>query len=783
MRRVPSALRPGLRRAAVLVAVTLFVGTAIGQVEPIVVIGVTPLTGTGIDIDRIPGVVATVDAADLLQDGAASLTGALANRLGSINVTDTLADALQPDILYRGFVASPVLGVPQGLAVYLNGVRINEAFGDTVNWDLVPDLAVARIDVVSANPSYGLNALGGAVSIRMKDGFSYTGREAQVYGGAFAQRAGEAQFGANDGTRGFYAAAKVLNQDGWRYNARDSVRQWYGVASRRAGPLSLDLAFTHVDNQLHGQGAAPVQELAVDRQLSFTGPQLNRNQLEFLSLNTDFKASATASLQGAAYLRDYTQHVANGNGTQYLACGGPDGSGKLCQADGLTPLVDAAGMALPDLSAGGTVPIGENDLESIHTIGSGFSIQFSDAARRGGHANQFTAGVAIDTAHIDFAAAAQPGIIGPSLQVQSSGLTVSTSELAPFPATPTWLRAVNSAYGAYFTDTLDLTARASLTASGRYNVARVDLFDQRGTLLSGANRYAHFNPSLGATYRVSDGLTGYADSAVTNRAPTASEIECSDPSKPCVLPASLAGDPPTLRQVIARTLEAGLRGRRVVGAGKLTWNAGVFRADVSDDIYAVATSIASGYFRNIAATRRAGAEFGVQWRGAAGSGYLQYSLIRATFEARFSEYSPNNPAHDLNGDVLVVPGDRLPGIAEQRLKLGADYRLTPRWSLGGELVSVGSSFFNGDEANRLAPLAGYRVASLHVAYRPAQTFEAFASVRNVFNTAYDTAGILGDPTGAGAPGIPLPGTGVPVDHRFVSPAAPRALFLGARLAF
>src|SRR5262249_21172264 len=68
--------------------------------------------------------------------------------------------------------ASPLQGTPQGLAVYMQGIRVNEAFGDTVNWDLIPKVAIGRSDVWTNNPAFGLNALGGAISFQMKDGFA-----------------------------------------------------------------------------------------------------------------------------------------------------------------------------------------------------------------------------------------------------------------------------------------------------------------------------------------------------------------------------------------------------------------------------------------------------------------------------------------------------------------------------------------------------------------------------------------------------------------------------------
>jgi outer membrane receptor protein involved in Fe transport len=158
---------------------------AVGTDLPTVTVQATAIAGNAIDIDKIPAHVETLYSADLSRIGPSSLAGSLDSRLGSVNVNDNLDDPFQPDILYRGFEASPVLGTPQGLAVYQNGVRINEAFGDTVNWDLFPDVAINQVDIVSSNPVYGLNALGGAISVTMKNGFTYQGAEVEGSGGSF----------------------------------------------------------------------------------------------------------------------------------------------------------------------------------------------------------------------------------------------------------------------------------------------------------------------------------------------------------------------------------------------------------------------------------------------------------------------------------------------------------------------------------------------------------------------------------------------------------------------
>jgi iron complex outermembrane receptor protein len=328
------------------------------------------ISGVPIDADKIPGNVQTLSAADLSRDGTASLTHALDSKLGSISINDTLDDPFQPDILYRGFEASPVLGTPQGLAVYQNGVRINEAFGDTVNWDLFPDVAIQHVELVSSSPVYGLNALGGGISINMKDGFSYQGAEADVSGGSFGNHQGAVEFGANSGGFGIYVAGNALQNTGWRPYSDDSLRQLYAVLSAHSDRATLDLSYTRGDNQMDGQGPSPVQEQAVNRSLVFTGPQTNINRLNFLTLNGSVKASDTWSLQALAYYRQFQQLVSNGNTTNYTSCKGPGEAGELCQSDGLTPVTNSKGAVLPDISEGGALYIGENDFETINAYGA-----------------------------------------------------------------------------------------------------------------------------------------------------------------------------------------------------------------------------------------------------------------------------------------------------------------------------------------------------------------------------------------------------------------------------
>jgi iron complex outermembrane receptor protein len=757
---------------------------ASGQALQTVTVTATAIPGNAINVDKVPGNVQVLTSDDLMREGSASLAGALNSTLSSVNINDNLDDPFQSDILYRGFEASPVLGTPQGLAVYQNGVRINEAFGDTVNWDLVPDIAIDRVALVSASPLYGLNALGGAVSVTMKNGFSYQGGDLELSGGSFGQRSVTGQYGVNNGTFGVYLASRALNWTGWREFSNDRMRDLYAVFSVRTDRATVDLSFTRTDNAMAGQGSAPVQELALQRSLVFTGPQSNINTLNFFTLNGTLKLTDAWSLQSVLYYRQFGQSVQNGNSTHYAACA--DTPGILCQPDGETPLTNATGGTLADLSEGGAIVIGENDFELLQAWSRGASFQATDSDVIFGHTNQFIVGAALDYASTSFFTGAQIGVIDSQLLVEPSGLLVNTPEdsaaaLANGDAVPVSVDSINKNLGIFVTDTFDVTRELAVTASARYNAAHINLKDQLGDNLSGYNRFVHFNPAIGATYRLSPAMTVYGGWSTNTRTPTASEIECSDPLTPCLLPTNLAGDPPDLKQVVSHTMELGARGTFAdLPDGQLAWNLSAFRTQLRDDIFGIATSVSQGFFQNVGDTRREGVEAGINYRGTRWSAFANYSFVQATFQSALRLPSPANPFQDEDGDIGVVPGDRMPGIPQSRVKVGADVKIIPTWTLGATLNYVGSAYYVGDESNQLAPLPGYTTLNLHTSYRPFAHIEVFASISNLLNRNYATWGILSDPTGVNAPGIPTDGV-TAIDPRFQSPAAPFAIFGGVRL--
>jgi iron complex outermembrane receptor protein len=515
----------------------------------------------------------------------------------------------------------------------------------------------------------------------------------------------------------------------------------------------------------------------------FTGPQNNINNLDMMTLNTAYNFTPAMALSTVAYFRNYRQTVANGDDSNYAACDPTVAPGLLCDGDYV--LTDTHGQNIPDITNGGATMIGRNDYEDIHSQSWGGSLQFSSTDKILEHGNAFAVGATVDTSTTNFFSGTELGVENAALTILPSPYFIATPEGLGGTATPVILNANNKYYGLYVTDTFDAIDPLSVTVTGRYNIANVDLTDRNGDALDGNDRFAHFDPSAGVTYKILPRLTVYGSYAINNRAPTASELECANPAAPCLLPTNLASDPP-LKQVVSKTVEVGARGTSSdARVGKFGYDLSIYRTNSEKDIYGISTTIASGYYQNAGSTRREGADLDLTCQFERVSAYLQYSYLKATFRSAFLEPSPANPFQDANGNVQVNVGDELPLIPKTRVKLAADVKVLAAWLVGGTWSYIGPSFYRGDEDNQNPELPGYAVASVRTSYQITNHVLVFANIQNLFDRHYSSFGILGDPTGVGAPGVPANGVlGDPdVDPQFQSPAMPRAYFGGIKISF
>ena len=211
------------------------------------------------------------------------LTQAIVRALPGVSLGDQTGNEFQPDINYRGFIGSPVIGTPQGLAVYQNGVRINEVFGDVVNWDLIPQNAINQLTLYPSNPVFGLNAIGGALAFQMKNGFTYSGVEGEVSGGSYGRINTSVQAGGQNGNLSGYFTADAIDDAGWRIDSPSSLRRVYADLGARGDQTEFHVTFTGADNFFNGTAATPVQMLDQNWSSIYTNPQTTHNQLAFLT--------------------------------------------------------------------------------------------------------------------------------------------------------------------------------------------------------------------------------------------------------------------------------------------------------------------------------------------------------------------------------------------------------------------------------------------------------------------------------------------------------------------
>ena len=726
------------------------------------VVGATPLLGSGVDRNKVPAETHILTDQDISRNGYLQALRALNEDVPGVTLDAAAGNPFQPNLLYHGFLASPLQGNPQGLAVYLNGARFNQPFGDTVNWDLIPDLAIERMELVGSNPVFGLNALGGALSVRMKDGFIYHGAEIDLLGGSFAHYQGNLQYGVQRDNVAAYVAVTGLHEGGWRDLQSSSLGNFYGDLGWRGNGGEAHINVTAAQTRLNGPGTSPVELLGVDPSAQFTAPNLMTNKYTQVNLTESYDINDTTSLQGLAYYTYFLQKVYNGNVPNLSPCN--DGSGLLCESPGVVG-TGINGEPIPDFLNGG--PYSDLDQQSTNTNGYGVSLQATNRNELFGRPNQLIAGFSFDGAQTLFGASTQIGGLSLSDRVFAGpGITIDQTDGS---IAPVRVAISDAYYGAFFTDTLDFTPQLSANVAGRYNLAHIDLSDQLGSALTGGHAYSRFNPSGGVTYKLLPGLTVYASYADANRAPTPAELTCSNAASPCSLANFFTGDP-NLQQVVSHTIEAGVRSQfRPLEGTTVTSNIAYYRSTLNNDILFVNSPIQGrAFFQNVGTTLRQGVDVSAQVKTDRLLAWAAYSYIDATFHTGFTASSNNNPGADANGNIQVQPGNHLPGISSNLWKLGVDYKVTDAWTVGGTGVAASGQFLFGDEANLTAKTPAYFVLNLHTSYQLTPNLQLFGLIENAFNTAYYTFGTF-SPTSsvfiAQAPGAANPRSYSPAPER------------------
>jgi outer membrane receptor protein involved in Fe transport len=745
---MPSALT-ARARLAVLVSLAFSCGPLAAQERPdleaptVEVVGTTPVPGLGTPVDEVPANVQAHTGAEIDSAQSINLPDFMLRSLPSVSISEVQNNPFQPNVNYRGFQSSPLLGAPQGLSVFQDGVRINEPFGDVVNWDLIPMPAISTMALVpGSNPVFGLNTLGGAIEIQTKSGRTHPGFDAAVSGGSWGRKQAEVSGGGYGENVDFFVAANWFDEDGWRDYSPTEVRQLFGKVGWQNADTDLDLSITWADNDMTGNGVLPESMLEQRRDQIYTYPDNTKNELTMVTLNGSHWLSDQWLLSGLTYMRKNTTNTLNGDVNDEYAGPGDDE---------------------------GVLNRSRNEQE-----GYGLGAQISWVLER----NTLAVGATYDHSKSDFVQSEQEGeLFAPDRSVTDLDDEEQVNSLLGKTTTTSL----------YFTDTWKVTDKLAATLSGRYNRTHVEAVDRQQPgvpdNLDADYTYNKFNPAVGVTYQLTPSLNTYAGWNQGNRAPTPIELGCANPAIPCSLPNAMASDP-FLEQVVTQTLELGVRGNLTPD---LRWNLGVFRSINKDDILFVAEGTGSlGYFTNFGKTKRQGAEFGVSSnpRNRFSWGF-DYSFVKATFESEACLVSEGNSTAGAScaGDaILVTPGNSIPGIPEHQLKLTADWRVTDNWSVGAVGLAFSDQYAHGNENNlhdENGKVAGYGILNLTTSYRLGQRWELFARINNVFDKEYATGGILAE-NSFGADGAFLTDPNDWEDETFYAPGAPRAAWVGVR---
>jgi iron complex outermembrane receptor protein len=726
-----------------------------------VVVSVTPLLGTGIPLSHFPSNVQTLRAAQIDADHAETLTDLVDRHFASITLADTEGSPFQQDLVERGFTASPVLGTPQGLAIYQNGVRINEAFGDIVLWDFIPVYAIAELqEIPGSDPVFGLNALGGAVTLAMKNGFEAPGSSTEIADGSFGRVRETVQSGVDLGNDAFYIGENASHEHGWRQLSSSDVVSGFADYAIRRDTYTFGASVTLGSSTLNGNGANPAQD---NRTAAFAVPDLERNRLAFLQIRGSGSIAEELTLKGTVYFRHVDLNIENGSASGFTPCGP-----FVCDDSGPLQLLDGGPVPLSQPNSGAIAT------QTTRTSGVGGSLQATLDRSIGELKNAANFGVSFDQANTHFS---NTTALGNLVFLSPPGTTTdSDAVMIGGPDYNIRLDTVNRYYSVFFTDTLSATDALNATLAGRFNRETIRLSDEFGQALNAVHSYDRLNPSTGVTYQVGPVLNIYGSYSEANRIPTAAELGCANPTQPCRFPLGFISDP-SLDQVVARTVEMGARGH-VDGYLALDWSADIYDTHNRNDIIFVSSGplIGSGYFRNAGTTGRPGAEAALYGAWRKFEFHANYGYVRATFESHLTIASANNPGADVNGNTFVQPGARLPGVPLHTGRLGASYSLPRDVHIGVDAIITSSQYLRGDEANLQKPLPGYAVLNAQASWQATHRLSIFFEGENILDRRYNSFGLYGDPTGNGAfPQFTNP--------RFYTPGQPFGLWLGAQVHF
>ncbi|MFM8330897.1 MAG: TonB-dependent receptor [Candidatus Methylumidiphilus sp.] len=814
--------------------------SAIAELPAVEIVDTAPLPGIDLPKEQIPAPVQTATDQDIAITNAVNVNDFMNRALGSVYVNEIQGNPFQADVNYRGYSASPLLGTPQGLSVYMDGVRLNQPFGDVVSWDLIPKSAISSMAVMpGSNPLFGRNTLGGALSIQTKDGIRNPGTTGQAIYGEYDRHAFEFEHGGSNKEWGlnWYLTGNYFKENGWRNNSPTEIRQIFGKVGWANEQTDIKFTTAYNDNQMYGNGLQEQSFLGRDHASIYTQPDITDNRALFLNLTGTHNLNDIFTLSGNSYYRNIRTQTYNGDINENSLS---QNVYTLTEDD--KAALDAAGIAYPayDMDSSNTkTPYlrciaqglqhdepGEKcngliNQTSTNQENWGTALQAVANHDIFGMANRFLVGGAYDQSVVSFSQTTQLGYLNADRSITgipsyADGETGGVVDGEPLDNRVS-LKSNVTTWSFLTEDTFSITDQLHLTASGRYNHTAINNNDQirpAGGIdsLNGNHAYERFNPAVGLAYNPMKVLNFYAGYNEGSRAPTAIELGCANPDRPCKLPNAMAGDPP-LNQVVTETWEVGLRGEM---PWKTNWSLGYFHAENSNDILFVADDQQGfGYFKNFGKTQRQGIEaslshterdvkFGNFRVGDMTVG-ANYTYLDATYQSWELVNGTGNSSNDVGqgeeGAIVISPGNKIPLIPEHMFKTYLDYQANRDWGMNINVIGFSSTYARGNENNAHQPdgtyylgkgkTPGYVVTNLGVRYTPSylQGLQVFGQINNLFDQRYYTAAQLG-PTGFDASGNfvarPFSADGNNTSVRqstFYSPGAPRIFWFGVRYSF
>lgn len=809
-------------KLSALVALALVSSPSIRAAEKLTtgtinVYSATPLPSLGLPLNIIPANIQIATPKAINDQSGVSLADYMSINMQSVSVTEMGGNPWQPEVTFRGYSASPLLGMPQGMSTYVDGVRVNEPFGDVTLWDKIPNFAIGGMQLVpGSNPMYGLNTLGGAIAIQTKSGRQAQGVGIEAEYGSWNRKRALVEYGgvSKDGSMDFYIGHQTTKEDGWRQFSPSHLNQTFAKTGWQSEKSKLDLSYIGTDNKLIGNGFTPEHMLSGDRDQIHTRPDWSNNYYHHLALNGSHWVNNDVMLSGNTYYRKSNRHTKNGDLYESeMESGGTHeiyGSSLTCLGD-----IVGAGPARDDCELKGSV------LNTTHTKQSNYGLAGQVTFNQDfmGKKNQFILGTGFDYSLIRFKqnervniSSESEGVVGGSITEAATVFDatrepiLSGSGLLPQTQT-TGLTGKQWTASLFATDMLSFNDKWHLNMGARYNHTKVDNDDTlRGAssprTLTAVDDYKRLNPSIGVTHTPTDKLSIFGTYSESSRAPTSIELGCSNPEFGCLLPSAMADDPP-LKQVVAKTYDFGARGSLTE---EIKWNASIYHAMNHQDLQFIraGNSTSRGFYSNVGRTERQGLDLGLGGQHDRFRWNASYSYIRATFDSDFSLVnSANSSAPDSGGDKSIYNvnrGDRMPSIPAHQFKARAQYNVMPQWSVGTNLVYFSDQFVIGNENNKheantadclnsgslrdndracgSGKISDYTIVNLDTQYNFGGGWKAFAKAINIFDNEYYVAGRLAE-TMFDASGA----YGEEIKSRGVIPGAPRAAWIGMRYEF